>query len=411
MAFENFPYTDFHNLNLDWFLKTTKDLNDKWDKYYKEWNEWQKNVQNFIDNLDFHQEIVDYMDALKDSGELSDIIDTWLTEYGVITIGDSYGEGYTPDGMVTPWCDILKNNYFKDASFFVNKSKGGSGFGANTHFSELLQNAIDTLTDDQKERVRYVIIAGGWNDQFIAGSTVTAGMREAVAKMTQLPNATLYVGWIATPRIGYSLTTEIDRYNNIKTLYCTNWFKYKFLTGADMALRWISVLSSDNIHPNATGQWSIADSIYKSIQNAYDEKRSAEFALDGVDCVLNTYKLPALVTNNVVHATISHISSFLDLAFTTPISLTKTAVKVMTHSLSFVNESAVCTCPCVIHEKTKGKYTSTTCQLTFNPFDGQGRDVGKIYFQICDATINGYVTYEDVDEIQIYGVQWDITLY
>lgn len=27
MAFSNFPYTDFHNLNLDWTLETTKDLN------------------------------------------------------------------------------------------------------------------------------------------------------------------------------------------------------------------------------------------------------------------------------------------------------------------------------------------------------------------------------------------------
>ena len=38
MAFSNFPYTDFHNLNLDWVLTTTKDLNTKWDDYYKQWN-------------------------------------------------------------------------------------------------------------------------------------------------------------------------------------------------------------------------------------------------------------------------------------------------------------------------------------------------------------------------------------
>ena len=35
MAFSNFPYTDFHNLNLDWVLATTKDLNAKWDDYYQ----------------------------------------------------------------------------------------------------------------------------------------------------------------------------------------------------------------------------------------------------------------------------------------------------------------------------------------------------------------------------------------
>ena len=107
MAFSNFPYTDFHNLNLDWVLDTVKDLNIKWDDYYTQWNQWQTDVQNYIDNLDYISAIDNYLDALKANGELSDIVDTWLTDYGIITIGDSYGEGYTPDGMVKPWCDIL----------------------------------------------------------------------------------------------------------------------------------------------------------------------------------------------------------------------------------------------------------------------------------------------------------------
>ena len=80
MAFSNFPYTDFHNLNLDWLLDTVKDLNIKWDDYYKQWNKWQQDVQNYIDNLDYIKAIDDYMDNLKASGELSDIIDTWLTD-------------------------------------------------------------------------------------------------------------------------------------------------------------------------------------------------------------------------------------------------------------------------------------------------------------------------------------------
>lgn len=33
MAFSNFPYTDFHNLNLDWLLKSMKDLISDWETY------------------------------------------------------------------------------------------------------------------------------------------------------------------------------------------------------------------------------------------------------------------------------------------------------------------------------------------------------------------------------------------
>ena len=65
MAFSNFPYTDFHNLNLDWLLRTVKDLDLKWDDYYTQWNKWQTDVQNYIDNLDYITAIDKYLDALK----------------------------------------------------------------------------------------------------------------------------------------------------------------------------------------------------------------------------------------------------------------------------------------------------------------------------------------------------------
>lgn len=408
MAFSNFPYTDFHNLNLDWLLETVKDLDTKWDDYYTQWNKWQTNVQNYIDNLDYIAAIDKYLDALKASGELSDIIDTWLTDYGLITIGDSYGDGYTPDGMVKPWCDILHERYFNDASFYVNKSAGGSGFGANTHFSELLSQAIATLTDKQKKQVKYVVVAGGWNDQFIASSTVNSGIKDTIALMSQLPNATLYIGWIATPIIGFTSVAKVKAYNEIKTLYETYWGKFKFLSGADSALRWTSVLASDNIHPNASGQSSIADMIYKAIGGYAAWNRSGEFALDGVDCTLNDYKMPVVLTNTNAHCSFRHVASFLDLAFTPAKTFTKAAVKVMSHNLSFVNEQSICNCNAIVHDKSG--YHQCMAVLTINPFDATQVDSGAIYLTLVDVSGSGYATYTNVDEIQLYGVEFNIPL-
>lgn len=408
MAFSNFPYTDFHNLNLDWLLDTVKDLNIKWDDYYTQWNKWQTDVQNYIDNLDYIAAIDKYLDALKASGELSDIIDTWLTDYGLITIGDSYGEGYTPDGMVKPWCDILHEQYFSDASFYVNKSLGGSGFGANTHFSALLSQAIATLTDKQKKQVKYVIVAGGWNDQFIASSTVNSGIKDTIALMSQLPNATLYIGWIATPIIGFTSVAEVKAYNEIKTLYETYWGKFKFLSGADSALRWISVLASDNIHPNASGQASIADMIYKAMGGYASWHRTGEFALDGVDCTLNDYKMPVVLTNTSAHCSFRHVTSFLDLAFRPAKNFTNAAVKVMSHNLSFVNAQSICNCNAIVHDKSG--YHQCMATLTINPFDATQVDIGAIYLKLVDISGAGYATYTNVDEIQLYGVEFNIPL-
>mgnify|MGYP001157649883 FL=1 len=408
MAFSNFPYTDFHNLNLDWILETTKDLNTKWDDYYKQWNQWQQDVQNYIDNLDYIGAIDAYLDGLKNSGELSDIIDTWLTDYGLITIGDSYGEGYTPDGMVKPWCDILHEKYFSDAKFYVNKSLGGSGFGANTHFSELLTQAIATLTDKQKKQVKYVVVAGGWNDQFIASSTVNSGIKDLLNLMSQLPNATLYIGWIATPIIGFTTTAKQKAYDEIKTLYETYWGKYKFLSGADSALRWIGVVASDNIHPNASGQASIADMIYKAMDGYASWNRSGAFALDGVDCTLNDYKMNVVLTNTNAHCSFRHVASFLDLAFKPSKNFTSAAVKVMSHNLSFVNEQSICNCNAIIHDASG--YHQCMAVLTINPYDATQLDSGAIYLRLVDISGSGYATFTSVDEIQLYGVEFNIPL-
>lgn len=408
MAFSNFPYTDFHNLNLDWLLETVKDLDTKWDNYYTEWNKWQTDVQNYIDNLDYIAAIDKYLDALKASGELSDIIDTWLTDYGLITIGDSYGEGYTPDGMVKPWCDILHETYFSDASFYVNKSLGGSGFGSNTRFSALLSKAIAGLTDKQKKQVKYVVVAGGWNDQFVAASLVNSGIKDTIDLMAQLPNATLYIGWIATPIIGFTTVAKVKAYNEIKTLYETYFGKFKFLSGADSALRWTSVLASDKIHPNATGQGSIADMIYKAMDGYAPWFRTGEFALDGTDCVLNDYKMPVVVTNTNAHCSFRHVASFLDLTFHPAKKFTNTAVKVMSHNLSFVNEQSICNCNAVIHDAAG--YHQCMAVLTINPFDATQVDSGSIYLQLVDVGGGGYATFTSVDEIQLYGVEFNIPL-
>lgn len=408
MAFSNFPYTDFHNSNLDWILKTVKDLDIKWDDYYTQWNKWQTDVQNYIDNLDYITAIDKYLDALKASGELSDIIDTWLTDYGLITISDSYGEGYTPDGMVNSWCDILHEKYFSDASFYVNKSKGGSGFGANTRFSALLSEAIASLSDKQKKQVKYVVVAGGWNDQFIAASTVNSGINDTITLMAQLPNATLYIGWIATPIIGFTTVAAVKAYNEIKTLYETYWGKFKFLSGADSALRWTSVLASDNIHPNAIGQASIADMIYKAMGGYAAWYRSGDFSLDGVDCTLNDYKMPVVLTNTNAHCSFRHVASFLDLAFTTTKTFTNAAVKVMSHNLRFVNEQSICNCNAIVRDKSG--YHQCMAVLTINPFDATQVDSGAIYLQLVDISTSGYATYTNVSEIQLYGVEFNIPL-
>lgn len=410
MAFSNFPYTDFHNLNLDWLVGTVKDLDATWEHYNNEWDTWQHDVQTYIDNLDYIAAIDQYLDALKNSSELSNIIETWLTEYGLITIGDSYGEGYTPDGNVNSWCNILHERYFSDASFYVNKSRGGSGFAANTPFSELLESAVASLTAHQKNLVKYVVIAGGWNDQFAQVSAIINGITDVETVMSSLPNATLYIGWIATPIASqFPRVTALKAYEAAKAIYVTSWSRYKYLSGADSALRWGNVLSSDNIHPNANGQNSIADMVYKAMNGYASWNRSMDAFITGVGCTLSIGTMHVNITNDTAHCSVGNISRMLGLTFNPAKNFTNTSVIVMHHNITFVNEQSICSCNAIIHD-TNG-WQQCFAVLTINPYDDNQADTGAIYLQLVDATGDGYKTFTAVDQLQLYGVEFNIPLH
>lgn len=62
--FNKYPYTDFHELNLDWIIETVKQLAAEWSETQTEWHntqeEWQQlydYVHDFFDNLDLQSEV------------------------------------------------------------------------------------------------------------------------------------------------------------------------------------------------------------------------------------------------------------------------------------------------------------------------------------------------------------------
>lgn len=69
--FNKYPYTDFHELNLDWVISTVKQLAADWAETLTEWHdtqeEWQQlydYVHDYFDNLDVQQEVNNKIDAM-----------------------------------------------------------------------------------------------------------------------------------------------------------------------------------------------------------------------------------------------------------------------------------------------------------------------------------------------------------
>lgn len=110
-----YPYTDFNEYNMDWIIKTVKDLTVQWAKTHQEWldvqSEWTnyKNyINNYFANLDVSQEISDKLDAMAADGTLAQLVEPYFVE----AFGDIAS-------VVTGW---LADNVDPDTGYVIDKS-------------------------------------------------------------------------------------------------------------------------------------------------------------------------------------------------------------------------------------------------------------------------------------------------
>lgn len=85
MAFEQFPYSNFHDLNLDWIISEVKKaiegfkaLSAKTDNFETTLNNALEYINNYFKNLDVQKEINNKLEEMKENGELADIIAAFL---------------------------------------------------------------------------------------------------------------------------------------------------------------------------------------------------------------------------------------------------------------------------------------------------------------------------------------------
>lgn len=176
MSMENLgPYTNFHELNQDWFLQEFNKLVAQWkamqknfDSLQDAFNDLKNYVQDYFKNLDVQEEINNKLDSLVADG----YFDTFLNDYFknlrkrvFILIGDSYGEN--PYEYKGGWTNPFKNfsGLTEGVDCFTN-CVGGTGFvktgNTGKTFLDLLKDInIGTVNP---EDVTDILVCGGCND-------------------------------------------------------------------------------------------------------------------------------------------------------------------------------------------------------------------------------------------------------
>ena len=74
-----YPYTDYHELNLDWFLSEFKNLVDIWARTQQDWISMQEYIRDYFDNLNVQTEIDNKIDAMIQDGTFGTIVEPYVT--------------------------------------------------------------------------------------------------------------------------------------------------------------------------------------------------------------------------------------------------------------------------------------------------------------------------------------------
>lgn len=246
---EHFPYTNFHEINLEWILGKVKELDS-----------FMRTAKDSVDsNTAAATNAANSAEESANRAEISaNLAEAFATPKPkrYIIVGDSYALGYTPEGIITSFADIFKERLgLSDENCYLIK-QGGAGFGKVNNVGYNFATALDSLNGVIfPETITDIYVVGGYND-LQALDLIDGGMAEfkRIAN-SKYPNAKIYIGFVGR---------NCDTNNNSSILLATARFKwsnqsyFSQIPNICYVLREIGYFSSDYYHPGALGQEMLA---------------------------------------------------------------------------------------------------------------------------------------------------------
>lgn len=194
--------------------------------------------------------------VLCDSGNTVNLTSSNFKNY--ILVGDSYAQGWTPDGSVTGWPELL--HQLLKGNLYASVTQGGAGLSDKMTGIYNLTTRISELANS--DTVDSIICCCGKND--INSSELIKGINNGIKNFVdtchqKFKNAKVYIGfigWDLNKLPGWGVGRSLDLKNGIAQ-YERVTSDYTYLK-TDFIMRQRSYLSSDGVHPNQTGQNALA---------------------------------------------------------------------------------------------------------------------------------------------------------
>lgn len=266
-VFENIPYTNFHDLNLDWIIKFAKEIKDK----FPEIDELQQKADEILEKLeelDQYEERINTLiaDAYVIIGSMRKPLSN------VICLTDSYGTNDASADRYS-WCDQLKDILGLDSSTYLKISQPGASFGdtdPNKNLCPIFVAATSALSDVRKALVSDILIVAGINEWNESNANMAANMRQLDTYIrANFPNANIRlfcVQWDKQANVRYYTmgVYQNSTYNLYRELATELQWHYVLNVSA-LVTKDVLV---DDVHPNRAGSRRIAKIVHESVQGA-----------------------------------------------------------------------------------------------------------------------------------------------
>lgn len=335
MGFNLFPFSNFHDLNLDWIINKIYEIPDK--------------IQSAVDELT--------KDKLSDEN-ISRIVGSSIYRKGtVILLSDSYGT------QSTNWIQIVKNKLGELYSNIISNAKEGAGFRqADNNPTTLLNGLLSGMSDDEKNDVTLVVLCMGANDIGYAGRVADGMSRFCNTVRSNLKNAEIMVGAVGAicfnnrtgnwaSKTNANMVDMIDQYMKSAQSNGAYFMPYSFCT-----MRCSEYFNSDGVHPNADGANSIANMVIANILGTYSTENNVKNEDINLDSDTSVFRYEEGISSGGMHLYVTILNGLTFLScnnsmfnFETPITgaLRNKDVKLGTLSLPSIYGNNGVNFPCL----------------------------------------------------------------
>lgn len=306
-----YPFETLHEMNLDWIIESIEELAKEmqdfeiinqityqgiWDitKNYPKSSVVSDNNDGYIsiqpvpvginiDNNDYWIKIANFSQELADLGNrvialeaavttiqndityLKGLIDNSTRK--VMCISDSYG--LTPNTSESWIPNLQKCLGITNANFYRSQANGAGFIGVYTNvtFIKQIQALANNMTDDEKDKITDIVIAGGFNDAGHLNIDFTeSDLRDAIdACITYInntfPNAHTYLVYLGWSINSFTIHSTIRRVMNIYTQEALHIGKRISVIDDINWMHRIALVDGTGYHPNGICGAAIGQSI------------------------------------------------------------------------------------------------------------------------------------------------------